>query len=485
MNNREIYLEPIPGINLGNDEDKKEAESKLNSNQQVPQEQNKTQEGAGTSTVQKDSGQLIDEETQEKLRQFKEKIMKEKNNYSRNSINLSSSLLFLFRSFGLIDDNDLILKRYLLKDEDNKPFSTKKLMKYDESTEIDNTKKLFGYNNKTVKNPVKEGLLNKIEQLRRNQRLIDMQFKFDSGIYLKKIGALEKACNMNYDENKLKQLEKINKENKETIKQYKKSIEQKEKEKIKDKKNFYNALNEIIDLKSTLMAELKELEILAKNTSFQDYDEYLRDNPTKIDKLNFRANDSRYLLTNEYETSREEESYSSYEKLNHINNTPEGFDINKQNNNFDKTEQYFFNTKNFVGTVASVNNNNNNNINNSFNNNRVNNSFIINNNKSNNKDLLVNYSFKKKETFNDIKSRKSISEINRNNTKMKGASIFNKSQNQNQNQPKINKTQNNSSNSTKRINPSEFFNNRTPQDPDFLNNDMILMRDMKKDDPFY
>ena len=58
-------------------------------------------------------------------------------------------------------------------------------MTYDESTEIDNTKKLFGYNNKTVKNPVKEGLLNKIEQLRRNQRLIDKQFKYDSGIYLK------------------------------------------------------------------------------------------------------------------------------------------------------------------------------------------------------------------------------------------------------------------------------------------------------------
>ena len=48
------------------------------------------------------------------------------------------------------------------------------------------------------------------------------------------------------------------------------------------------------------MAELKESEILTKNLSFQDYDEYLRDNPTKIDKFNFRANDSRYLLTNEY-----------------------------------------------------------------------------------------------------------------------------------------------------------------------------------------
>ena len=36
MNNREIiYLEPIPGINLGNDEEKKEAESKINSNQQI------------------------------------------------------------------------------------------------------------------------------------------------------------------------------------------------------------------------------------------------------------------------------------------------------------------------------------------------------------------------------------------------------------------------------------------------------------------
>ena len=109
-------------------------------------------------------------------------MFKGNNNTSKN---LSSSLLFLCL-FALIDNNDTIQKEYLNADKDNKDsFINKNLMTYDESIEIDNTKKLFGYNNKTVKNLVKEGLLNKIEQLRRNERLIDMQFKYDSGICLK------------------------------------------------------------------------------------------------------------------------------------------------------------------------------------------------------------------------------------------------------------------------------------------------------------
>ena len=116
--------------------------------------------------------------------------------------------------------------------------------------------------------------------------------------------------------------------------------------KTKDNKIFSEELNGILELKAILMSELKELEILAKKVTFQDYDEYYKDNPTKIEKINFKPNDSRYLLTNEYETSREdEESFSSYEKLNHINNTPEGFEINKRKNSLSKTEQYFYNTK--------------------------------------------------------------------------------------------------------------------------------------------
>ena len=212
------------------------------------------------------------------------------------------------------------------------------------------------------------------------------------------------------------------------------------------------------------MSELKELEILAKNTSFQDYDEYLKDNPTKIEKLNFRPNDSKYLLTNEYETSREEEeSYSSYDKLNHINNTPEGFDINKRINRMNKAEKYFLNSKNFIGTVGSNNNNSFNN-----NNNKINHSFNL-NNKINNKQNMEKDSFKKNDTLNDIKNRKSINDMSNRDSKIK-------------------KNNNNNlnifiQNPQKRINPSEM--NRFPQDPDFLNDDMILIRDMRKDETFY
>ena len=254
-------------------------------------------------------------------------------------------------------------------------------------------------------------------------------------------------------------------------------------------------MNEIIELKAILLSELKELEILAKNTSFQDYDEYLKDNPTKIEKLNFRPKDPRYLLTNEYETSREEEeSSSSYKKLNNINNTPDGFDITKQSN-LSKTEQFFLNTKNFVGTSGNINNSNlniNNNIENSFNvsnKNRVNHSFIINHDKkdNNNKDV-EKFTLRENETLKETKRKKSINEINQkeNNKPKNKNSVVNFTIDK-----KRSDTQNlrnkNHENYIGRRKPSEIIkNNNIPQDPEFLNDDMILIRDMnKKNDTFY
>ena len=81
-----------------------------------------------------------------------------------------------------------------------------------------------------------------------------MQFKYDSDIYIKKIQSLEKLCQASTDEAKLKRLEKKNKENKDIIREYKKSIELAEKEKIKDNETFKKALDGIIVLKSMLMA---------------------------------------------------------------------------------------------------------------------------------------------------------------------------------------------------------------------------------------
>jgi hypothetical protein len=478
INNKEPVLELIPYIKQA-EEEKKEAEAKLNSNQQLPLESNKNQQSLG----QKEKKNIKSELIEKRKDMFKKKAKMEKNLYHRHHnslVSLPYDDLF-YDSSSLLNEKDGKKDELQNKEDEllNKEFKEENikmpdLFMMDMSPESDNKKNIYGYSSKETKNPVKNRLLEKIEELRRKQILIEIQFKNDSDTYKRKISILESACNSSFSEDALKKLEKVNKENKECIKNYKRLIEQKEKEKIEDKKNFYNNLNEIIELKATLLEELKELEILAKNTSFQDYDEFLRDNPTKIDKLNFRANDSRYLLTNEYETSHEEESYSSYEKLNHINNTPEGFDINKQNNTFDKTEQYFFNTKNFVGTVES------NNHNNSFYNNRINHSFVIRHKKHNisNKEL-VNYSFKKNETLNEMKSKKNLIEINKKDTKDKGLSSFNVN-NDNQHQNFINKTL---SNKQQRKKPLNFNNNNSvPQDPDFLNNDMILIR---QDENFY
>ena len=465
---KEPYLEPYPGMNQV-EEEKKEAEAKINSNQQIQTETSKKEQVTGKIGKSDSSKSRKSPNTRLKELIFKEKHRKNNRLFGRNSL-ITFDVLFL-------DDPSSILKEKGVKEEEDtrtiknigesKP-STEQISK-EFSLEINNTKRLFGYSSKVEKNIIINGLRDKIDELKRKQRMIDIQFKNDSEVYQRKISYLEKACQENYSIEKYKELEKINRENKECIKKYKKLIEQKEKEKIEDKKNFYNNLNEIIDLKATLMEELKELEILAKNASFQDYDEYLKDNPSKIDKLNFRANDSRYLLTNEYETSREEESYSSYEKLNHINNTPEGFDINKQNNTFDKTEQYFNNTKNFVGTVGSNRNTSNNN---SFYNNRVNHSFIIkrNNHNMSNKEL-ANYSFKKNETLSEMRSRKSFNEISKKDTKKKGLSNFN-----------VNNKNKGEGNIKQRISPLDFNKNRMPQDPDVFNNDMILIR---QDENFY
>ena len=60
-------------------------------------------------------------------------------------------------------------------------------------------------------------MLNRLDQLQRNQREIDLQFERDKDIYLKRIKTLEKACQENSDEIKIKKLEQENKEKKELL----------------------------------------------------------------------------------------------------------------------------------------------------------------------------------------------------------------------------------------------------------------------------
>ena len=324
----------------------------------------------------------------------------------------------------------------------------KNIIKKEENPDLENMHSIYGYDIREDRDPVKQGLLNKLEELQKTQEEIKRQFKNDKAIYLKRIQMLENTCKAKVDEEKLKNLKKRNEKNKRIIKDYKLKIEQAENEKFRDKQKFSESLNSILKLKQDLINEVNELEIMIKKTNFEDYEEFKNDNPTKIEKINFKPNDSRYLLTNEYETSRdEEESFSSYDKLNNINNTPDVFDINRQNIYLNKTMNNNYtnlNTKNSkfpLGTNADfINDKNNINIHNN----------------------TFNKSLQKKNTSNKG------TEGNMS-TKLK--------------EIKQSQQQNNINNINIQSNNKKTY----PKDPDFINENMILMnQDEDEDnDPFY
>ena len=324
---------------------------------------------------------------------------------------------------------DLSLGKNLINDEENK--------------DIENIKNMFG-NQKEETNPILLALYKRLDELQKKRKEIDTQFNNEKDLYEKRIETLNNAWNTRVDKDKLKELEKINKQNKETIKELKLKIDEAEKDKIKDRQKFNEAMNYVLELKSRLIKELKELEIMAKITSYEDYNEYMNNDPIKIEKTNFRANDSRYLLTNEYETSRDDdESLSSYDKLNNINNTPEGFEINRQKNIY--LNDNYTNTKNSKIRPSTHTNDNN----------------IINNNTINNKITEGSFPLKQRE----------INPPEKNKLKYPKKNSINISPNQ-----EIKTDINNNNN--KRI---------YPKDPDFINNDMILIRnlDEQESDTFY
>ena len=331
---------------------------------------------------------------------------------------------------------DLSLGKNLINDEENK--------------DIENIKNMFG-NQKEETNPILLALYKRLDELQKKRKEIDSQFKNEKDLYEKRIETLNNAWNTRVDKDKLKELEKINKQNKETIKELKLKIDEAEKDKIKDRQKFNEAMNYVLELKSRLIKELKELEIMAKITSYEDYNEYMNNDPIKIEKTNFRANDSRYLLTNEYETSRDDdESLSSYDKLNNINNTPEGFEINRQKNIY--LNDNYTNTKNSKIRPSTHTNDNN----------------IINNNTINNKITEGSFPLKQKE----------INPPEKNKLKYPKKNSINISPNQEIKTDINNQPNDNINNNNKRI---------YPKDPDFINNDMILIRnlDEQESDTFY
>ena len=348
----------------------------------------------------------------------------------------------------------------------------KNIISKEETSDLENIQSIYGFNQNEDTDPVKMSLKNRLEELERKKEEIIRQHSLDKEIYLKRINILEKACNARVDENKLKNLENINKKNKAMIKEFKLKIELAEKEKIKDRQRFNDIRENLLRLKHNLINEINELEILMKKSSFEDYEKYMRDNPTKIEKINFRPNDSRYLLTNEYETSRdEEESFSSYDKLNNINNTPDAFDFNRQNIYLNKTlnnNYSHLNTKNSKIPLGT---------NNDFNNEKIN---INIQNKTFNKG---NNTFIKGTEGSLSLKQKDIKQSQNNNINIINTNKINSNNNSN-----IINTNNINNNNINNINNIPKDNKRIyPKDPDFITNDMILIRnDEDKDsDNFY
>ena len=387
----------------------------------------------------------------------------------KGSSYFSPSVAFL-KPFDVIEEANAKSKEELKQKTEDLSLG-KNIISKEETSDLENIQSIYGFNQNEEKDPVKMSLKNRLEELEKKKEEIKRQHNLDKEIYLKRIAILEKACNVKVDENKLKNLENTNKKNKAMIKEFKLKIELAEKEKIKDRQRFNDTLKNLLQLKSNLINEINELEILMKKSSFEDYDKYTRDNPTKIEKINFRPNDSRYLLTNEYETSRdEEESFSSYDKLNNINNTPDAFDFNRQNIYLNKTlnnNYSHLNTKNSKIPLGT---------NNDFNNEKIN----IN---------IQNKTFNKgNNTF--IKGTEGSLSLKQKDLKQSQNNIINTNNiNINTNINNINNNTNNiNNNNINNINNPPTDNKRIyPKDPDFINNDMILIRNEedKDSDNFY
>ena len=315
----------------------------------------------------------------------------------------------------------------------------KNIIEKEDTSDMENLKSIYGYNQKEEFNPVLQSLQKRLEELQNKREEIKKQFEYDKKLYQKRIKNLEEIKNTQLDEKKLKFLKNEKKQNEKIIVELKIKIEQTEKDTIQDREKLEGQLNYISELKNNLIKEISELQILANKSSFEDYNDYMKNDPTKIEKTNFRPDDSRYLLTNEYETSRdEEESISSYDKLNHINNTPEGFEINRQNIYLNKT---FNNNYSHINTKSSkVHLGTNNDVN-------INEKNVIN---------VHNKTFNK--GTEDTQSKK-------------------KAEIKQQQQP-IQEIKNPETNNSKKT---------YPRDPEFLNDNMILIRndDDRDSDTFY
>ena len=201
----------------------------------------------------------------------------------------------------------------------------------------------------------KENLTRKIESIKDAQKNIKIEFEKNIKNYQNKIFYLENLLKEPFDEKKFENLQKINKKNKELIQAYENEINKKEIIKIQEKKEYFDKLNEIFNLKAQLIKEINEIEILAKEVNKINLNKFK--DPILIEKLNFNNNFESDLypfneLSKEIYSIEKESNSNDSDKISFINKLPENF-INNNNNNNDDS---FKNVKNFVGNFDRKNN---------------------------------------------------------------------------------------------------------------------------------
>ena len=253
----------------------------------------------------------------------------------------------------IININTTYLKKFDISNESNFYFDSSIFSKdfsNDSNSflnENSNNKNIESLNKNDPYLYYKENLTKKIESLKETQKNIKIEFEKEKNIYQNKIFYLENLLKEPFNEKKFENLKNINKKNKELIKAYENEIYKKEILKIQEKKDYFDKLNELFQLKSQLIKEINEIEILAKEVNIINLKNFK--DPILLEKLNFNNNFESDLypfndLSKDIYSIEKQSDSNDSDKISLINKFPENFNVN---NNFDDDDN-FKNVKNFV-----------------------------------------------------------------------------------------------------------------------------------------
>ena len=321
-------LELIPYEDLNEKEEIKKTKNNLNNFE------------INTNLIKKDKLMLNQKQSNQKL-----KKKSKKNSNNSQIININQSYL---KKFDISNENS----NYNDSSNFSNIFSNESTSFLNENSKNKNIESL---NKNDPYYNYKENLTRKIESIKDAQKNIKIEFEKNIKNYQNKIFYLENLLKEPFDEKKFENLKKINKKNKELIQAYENEISKKEIIKIKEKKEYFDKLNELFNLKSQLIKEINEIEILAKEVNKINLNKFK--DPILIEKLNFNNNFESDLypfneLSKEIYSIEKESNSNDSDKISFINKLPENF-INNNNNNDDDS---FKNVKNFVGNFDRKNN---------------------------------------------------------------------------------------------------------------------------------